>query len=112
MEKKKRFNPISYIVDCNEMSYKYALHSTKRDRILFPSQILNVLEYCLFKKVKADEIDKFDKDSFKFDIIKLYDGVEVDKWDDKEKFMEALWDSLYEYYKNLTASRKDFVNED
>ena len=100
--------PIAYQVICDGMRYKYALHSVKKDRVIFPSQILNILEYCLFKKIRGGWNEELTIKSFPFD-VELYQGGElIEKWEDKDQFLASVFDLLKQYYKNIPE--KHFSN--
>jgi hypothetical protein len=98
-------NSVSYVVDCEGMKYKYALHSTKRDRVIFPSQILNILEYCIFKKAKDGWKWDLTEDGFKFD-VEMYRGVDpAGEWDGKAEFVSAIRSLLVQYYGNIPEDK-------
>ncbi len=102
-ESKIKFEPITYMVEVDGMRYSYALHSTKKHRIIFPSQILNILEYCLFKKVKGGFRDSLNQTTFPHSVTKMNDGNPVadEAWPEKAAFLEAVDKMLGEYYKNI-----------
>ena len=92
---------ISYIVDCDGMKYRYALHSTKKDKVIFPSQILNILEYCLFKKVKAGWHGELTEKEFPFNVEIRMDKDILSEWVGKDSFIGALKILLEQYYNNI-----------
>lgn len=96
------FKPNTYEVTACDQVYYYALHSDRKDKIIFPSQVLNILEYVLFRKMK----DGFRVDSaealiqnFPWEVKRLKNRVAED-WANYESFASATNVLLYEYYKS------------
>ena len=93
---------VTYEVSVDGLVYKYALHSTKKQKIIYPSQILNILEYCLFKLIKNGWNKQLTFKTFPFEITKLEAGKDItESWEDKDVFHTALLDALSEYYDNF-----------
>ena len=92
---------VYYVVTCDGMSYRYAMHSAKKDKIIFPSQVLRVLEYCLFQKVRKGFRDELTPETFPFDISISTGGETVEDWEGKEKAIEDFRGLLKVYYENI-----------
>ena len=99
------FKPITYEVTVCDAAYRYALHSDRKHKIIFPSQILNILEYVLFRKVK----DGFKADggliteeNFPFKISRMNDGKPDEReWAEYPEVEKALRALLQDYYEGL-----------
>lgn len=86
---------------CGQVYY-YALHSGRKNKIIFLSQVLNILEYVLFRKMK----DGFrapggiiTQESFPFKVVRLKNRNPDDEpWERYDATMAALQTLLQEYY--------------
>ena len=97
-----KFKPITYKVTVCGQVYYYALHSNRKSKIVFPSQMLNIIEYVLFRKMK-DGFKAPDgvltQECFPFDVERLLNGQpDTEVWEGKSTIMSALQSIAQEYY--------------
>ena len=97
-----KFKPVTYKVTVCGQVYYYALHSNRRNKIVFPSQMLNIIEYVLFRKMKDGFVAPggvITQECFPFDVERLLNGQpDPEPWEGKPAIMAALQSIAQEYY--------------
>lgn len=86
---------------CGQVYY-YALHSDRKNKIIFLSQVLNVLEYVLFRKMKdgfrADG-GTLTRENFPFKVVRLKNRQPDEApWNGYPVVEDSLRKLLQEYY--------------
>lgn len=86
---------------CGQVYY-YALHSGRKNKIIFLSQVLNILEYVLFRKMKegfrADN-GILTQENFPFKVVRLRNrNPDEEPWERHDAVETALLLLAQEYY--------------
>ena len=96
------YKPATYEVTACGQVYYYALHSGRKNKIIFLSQVLNILEYVLFRKMKdgfkADG-GKLTEENFPFAVVRLKNRQpDPEPWAEHDAVIAALRTLLQDYY--------------
>ena len=96
------YKPATYEVTACGQVYYYALHSGRKNKIIFLSQVLNILEYVLFRKMKdgfkADG-GKLTEENFPFAVVRLKNRQpDTEPWAEHDAVVAALRTLLQDYY--------------
>lgn len=91
---------------CGQVYY-YALHSGRKNKIIFLSQVLNILEYVLFRKMKegfrADN-GILTQENFPFKVVRLRNrNPDEEPWEKHDAVETALLLLTQEYYNSAIA---------
>lgn len=110
------YKPATYEVTACGQVYYYALHSERKNKIIFLSQVLNILEYVLFRKMK----DGFKADggvltaeNFPFEVTRLKNRQpDPEAWTEHDAVVAALRTLLQDYYNGASRMLDSGVKED
>lgn len=89
---------VRYGVHFNDKNYEYVLHSNKKFYLRNIADVVNVVEYCVTKELKADNYKVGDNNDkfFNVEIIRFVNDVEDTTWmkDEFKAFIKGMIDQV------------------
>lgn len=109
------YKPATYEVTACGQVYYYALHSERKNKIIFLSQVLNILEYVLFRKMKAGfkaDDGVLTAENFPFEVTRLKNRQpDPEAWTERDAVVSALRTLLQDYYNGASRMLDSGVKE-